>query len=322
MSKSTINGRADISGESVGSIRLLSLSRTRPRNLYNAKCDLCNTSWSNHDPEDAMCRNRACGVEDTSRLSWRKQQEIEEKRELDATLAKTEREYQQLSNEVRKTQREAIQVWQDYEFILSQETRSQQFTKSIPNEQAAMDFSGAEADAFVRLHPEYLPSAHNHQQITNYLLKNGATEYVNREDLERAYFRLLELGLLETRPKAPQPEPPDEPVLGSVQGFSLRTKTRYVRTYSPEELAKMNSSDYKAAIVAYERETRPNVPEPQPTIDPDEVLWGHGKDGAPLALTRRQLEMLDANEYRRFLISAGESSGLRDADLILAKRGW
>jgi hypothetical protein len=153
-------------------------------------------------------------------------------------------------------------------------------------------------------------------------LKNGATNYVSREDLERAYFRLFELGLLEIRPKAPQPEPPDEPVPGSVQGFSLRTKAKYVRTYSPEEIANLSSSDYKAAIVDYEKETRPHLPKPQTNIDPDEVLWGHTKDGAPLALTRRQIEKLDSTEYRRFLISAGESSGLRDADLILAKRSW
>ena len=140
--------------------------------------------------------------------------------------------------------------------------------------------------------------------------------------IEISYFRLLELGLLETRPNAPEPEPPNEPVPGSVEGFSIGSKVRYVRRYTPEEIAKMNSSDYKAAIVAYEKENTPKLPEPQPVTDPDEVVWGHSKDGSPLALTRRQLEKLDANEYRRFLISAGESSGLRDADLILAKRSW
>ncbi len=318
--KPLLGGQIDLTGETFGNIDGLRLLKVRPCAAYEVKCRNCGSSWSGVTNQELTnnlkCINAGC----SKRIfkTWKAELEHEQAEELRVL----EEQYKRGWDELRKVQRKAVLSIKDDEFILSPETRSQEFTKDIPNEQAAMDFSGTEAEAFVKLHPEFLPSAHNHQQLTKFLLLNNAVNYVSRDDIERAYFRLLELGLLETRPKKPEPELPPERIPGTVEGFSVGTKTKYVRRYTPAEASKMSASEYRKAIVDYDEEMRRKLPESQPAIDPDELVYGYSKDGSPLALSRRQIDALPADEYKRFLLSAGESDGLTTDALTLCRKHW
>jgi hypothetical protein len=141
-------------------------------------------------------------------------------------------------------------------------------------------FNRAEAQRFVAETPEYYPTQHNMETMLDYLAAQRV-QLANVETFRRAFNRLTELGMLETRPvtvKTPVNLQPDK------------------KEYTDEELNAMTADQYAKAIGL--RRARPEevVPVKTGKVKVDEAL--------------EDLPGETADQYRARLAKAGISTRL------------
>lgn len=255
MSK-TLGGQVDVSGDTFGTLEVLRPVRVRPRISYEVKCTECNSVWSGLGNEELKsnpkCINAGCGKKIFR--SWKEEYE----HERDETLRKVEGEYKQSLNELARLRREYVLKAKDDEFLASQELRS---IRSMPSIQDAIEFTRAEAEAFVKEHGDwYHACPENHAQICAYLERQGIDKFCDRGTFSRAAYRLQELGLLKPKPAPPPPpEPEPEPVPEPEVKRPVNTKALLVKGvddsgrekfFTQKEVNDMDSETYRKAFMS------------------------------------------------------------------------
>jgi hypothetical protein len=152
-------------------------------------------------------------------------------REKAAQLARTQGEYMRvLADNLRR--------WKDPECYVSEKLRGVELTKEL-----AQKYDEQAFDAFVAHTTSYFPCPRNAQTFIDYFSLNGIS-ICDEEMVSRAYQRLLDAGMLETR-RAPEPGPvisaPVEEDFSSIPRLS--PYTRYPVAHKEPSVGKMNGRD-------------------------------------------------------------------------------
>ena len=252
----TTGGQIDLTGEICGTLEVLRPLRLRPRISYEIKCTQCGSVFAGLGNQELQnnpkCINAGCGKKYFK--TWREEAE----HELEETLHREEEQYKRNLTELARLKKEyVLKAERDDEFILSPETRDQKFTPAIPTFAAAIEYTRKEAEAFVSENGGYWACPQNAKTLTDYLIRQKAETMVSRQDFQRAYYRLREVGALLDRP-APEPEPeptpvPEPEVKRLVNTKSLPVKgidplTGKEKFYTQREVDRMSSEQYLRAF--------------------------------------------------------------------------
>lgn len=252
----TTGGQIDLSGETFGTLEVLRPVRLRPRISYEIKCTECGSVFAGLGNQELTnnpkCINNARHGKPVFR-SWKEEYEHEQ----DETFRKVEEDYKKASNELAKVRKEAVLKIVDDEYMLSREVRDQAFTPEIPTLDDAIAFTQRETAAFLENTPGYFPCPENFKNLTDYCVRNGANRYIDRDSLQRAYYRLREVGAIVDRP-APPPPPEPEPVVEPEIKKPVDTKSLPVKGIDPQsgkekfytqrEVDRMSSEEYRRAF--------------------------------------------------------------------------
>lgn len=216
------------------------------------------------------------------RRAWAEQMEAERleaerpareaERKQQERIEQLQTEHQNTLRQLHTIDRERVANGKDEAFVIDPATTSG-FGTGVPPAEIEQ-WHKAEMRKFINANPEYHPCPENVDAILAYIDRQvpGGLKLLSAVQIERAYKRLNEFGLLKQRP-APAPKPAPAP--------------RVNLSSAPEPPKATTLKD-----------------------DGSEMGWDW-TTGQPLTLTRRQVERLSATEYREFKKLDGEALSLR-----------
>jgi hypothetical protein len=263
--KRIMSGNADLSGETLGTLRIGTMISRRPLPRYETTCEKCGAQSFAGQREivqgTATCRNSACGKEgiyeelSMTPARYARQLKAREQEKIDAIA----QQVHEKANAIARLQQQQIANGVDDEWNL----------RRIDAECCEISMTQSQADSYNREQyrlfaantPGWFYCEGNLQVIQDYLSRNGSSGIVSEKMLTAAFRRLDSFGLLEHRP-APEPtrqsqsqttvteRAPAQPKRReSEEGYDLRTGER--RKYTPYEIDRMSADEFKRIFRLY-----------------------------------------------------------------------
>ena len=199
------------------------------------------------------------------------EQEAAEQRAADAPRLEAERrnaervavlqsEHQNTLRQLRSLERERVSTGEDDAFQVDPDTVGP--NNGIKPDQVA-SWQAAQFTTFISNNPGYYRCDENGAAISDYLERNcPGLKLISAKQLEAAYKRLSEFGLLKERP-APTPKPapvqskpapaePKKPKAELIDGWDITSGEP--RKWTPRELDRLSSTDYRRALRLYKED--------------------------------------------------------------------
>lgn len=260
--KRTMSGNADLSGETLGTLRIGAMVSRRPLPRYETTCERCGAQSFAGQREivqgNAYCRNSACGKDELyaalseTPAKYARQLKAREQEKIDAIA----QQVHEKANAIARLQQQQIANGVDDEWNL----------RRIDAECCEISMTQSQADSYNREQyrlfaantPGWFYCEGNLQVIQDYLSRNGSSGIVSEKMLTAAFRRLDSFGLLEHRPApqparqpqttiaehAPQPAKRREPEV--YEGIDVTTGEP--RTYSKWEVDRMTGDQMKKCL--------------------------------------------------------------------------
>lgn len=273
--KRIMNGIADFTGQRVNTLLVNRMVSRYPAPRYAVTCEQCGSQTTAAQSQltsgAARCLASGCGREhiaatlnDTPRRAREReeqrqraeQQEQEERQAAD--LEQSEATFKETATKLGQVIRERILTGKDDAFQIDPATQMPDPTRQGTIE----EWHRQQGEEFKRRNPDYYPTDANFQTIVDYINRNApGIKLVSALQLEQAYRRLHEYGLIEQRPAPKSPERPQpsrvnlnierapEPQPSGPEKFIGRDDaTGLQREFTALEVERMTADQYRRAF--------------------------------------------------------------------------